>query len=220
MFKKNNLKRIKFIMLFAVMLAAGFGIGYYYLQNNQSVRAEDSGTVVINNRVYRPIAGKNNARAAGNTIVGSNISAGSQSLPGYNAQNQLSWSNAMAKIDANLDRINKEVGPKQITELNGAYQIENGESISIMNGSKSIGSAARPEGEIYVCNGHLRITDDTIITGKATFIVHGNLEINGGLSYANASSSIGFVVDNDVNIMSNVDNLVGAYYAKNNVNFQ
>jgi hypothetical protein len=87
----------------------------------------------------------------------------------------------------------------------------------------NINPGNKPEGQVWKTNGNLNINSNISVGGKGTIIIEeGDLNINADISYISDSSknSIGFIVSNgSVNISKDVKNLVGAYYASNEIDF-
>lgn len=88
------------------------------------------------------------------------------------------------------------------------------------NGAGTSSPQQYPDGKVWEYSGPLTI-NATQFNGRGTFIVDGDVEITGNISYPlTGKNSFGLIAINGHNIKidSNVHNLVGSYYASGNIN--
>lgn len=125
-----------------------------------------------------------------------------QEISGYTG---LNWSQMQEIMKTNKGRLLREY----------AQDWNSGGSFSNINPRN------KPEGQVWKHDGDL-IIDDTAVSGKGTIIVEGNMNINGNIRYESTSqrNSVGFIVNGKITINSNVENLVGAYYASEEIEFR
>lgn len=142
----------------------------------------------------------------GDTLFAKNINvAGGQTIENYSPK-ALDWNTISDNMAKNLTRLEQESGMSYNETTLG-----------------NLNPNSKPEGQVWT-SGSLTIDshgNDTVITGKGTIIVHGDLIIRDNLVYANAQSSIGFiVVGGNIEINANVKRLVGAYYCNQQIIFR
>jgi len=159
--------------------------------------------------------GQGNVIVEGDSIIAQDIKIyGGDTISGYVAKT-LNWNEIQDNMDNNIDRLVDEYG---IEATNPAVTIRN------------LNPNNKPEGQVWYVNGDVSLSGQ--VSGKGTFVIYGNLTINGNLTYSGSNDSIGFIVLNRnkngslkpgagiINIGAGVNNLVGAYYSSQSINFE
>lgn len=159
--------------------------------------------------------GQGNVTVEGDSIVAQDVKIyGGETISGYEAKT-LNWNEIQSNMDNNIGRLVDEYG---IESTNPAVTIRN------------LNPNNKPEGQVWYVNGDVNLGGQ--VTGKGTFVIFGNLTINGDLTYSGSNDSIGFIVLNRnkngssrpgagiINIGAGVSNLVGAYYSSESINFE
>lgn len=129
-------------------------------------------------------------------------------ISNYKMDSVLQWTTIQAKMNKNKTRLISE----RKKDLNK----------STIWGTFNLNPDNIPEGQVWYRNGDLTI-EQTTFSGKGTIIVvEGNVTIRGNLSYSNSfdpSNSLGIIADN-ISITSNVEKIVGIFYASREIKIE